>query len=49
MKQGKLVDYLFIAFWAVVLVITLMNKMMLAMDLMAIGMLLSAIRCGVKK
>lgn len=43
MLNEKVVTWFFVLYWAVVLVITLMNKMMLSMDLMAIGMLLCAL------
>lgn len=39
----KVITWFFIIYWAVVLVLTFMNKMMLSMDLMAIGMLLCAL------
>lgn len=39
----KVSTWFFIIYWAIVLVLTLLNKMMLSMDLMAIGMLLCAL------
>lgn len=48
MTKAKMVAWFFVALWAVVLILTLMNKMMLAMDLMAIGMFLDAIKCLIK-
>lgn len=38
-----------VVYWAVVLVLTVMNKMMLSMDLMAIGMLAMAIVAAARK
>lgn len=43
MNWKKAWNYLMVVYWAVVLVLTAMNKMMLSMDLMAMGMLAMAI------
>lgn len=47
--MNKIVSWCFVVFWVIVLVLTFMGKMMLAMDLMAIGMLADALRCVIKK
>ncbi len=38
-----------VGYWAIVLVLTLMNKMMLSMDLMAFGMLAMAVVAVARK
>lgn len=43
MLSKRFLTWFFICYWAIVLVVTLMNKMMLSMDLMAVGMLLGAL------
>ncbi|MBD7894871.1 MULTISPECIES: hypothetical protein [Limosilactobacillus] len=48
MAKNKYVAWFFVILWAVVLFLTFTNKMMLAMDLMAIGMFLDAIKCLIK-
>ncbi len=48
MTKNKIIAWFFVIFWAIVLYLTLTNKMMLAMDLMAIGMFLDAIKCLIK-
>lgn len=49
MNWKKSWNYLMVVYWAVVLVLTVMNKMMLSMDLMAIGMLAMAIVAAARK
>ena len=48
MTKNKIIAWFFVILWAIVLYLTLTNKMMLAMDLMAIGMFLDAIKCLIK-
>lgn len=43
MLSPKFLTWFFICFWAVTLIVTFMGKMMIAMDLMAVGMLLGAL------
>ena len=49
MNWKKAWNYLMVVYWAVVLVLTVMNKMMLSMDLMAIGVLAMAIVAAARK
>lgn len=44
----KLWCYFMVVYWAVVLVLTFMNQMMLSMDLMAIGMFAMAVVAAVR-
>lgn len=44
----KVVNWIRILFWLVVLVLTFTNQMMLAMDWMAVGMFLEAVWCLIK-
>ncbi len=37
MTKDKIIAWFFVILWAIVLILTFMNKMMPAMDLMAIG------------
>lgn len=48
MVKSKVVAWFFVILWAIVLYLTFTNKMMLAMDLMAIGMFLDAVKCLIK-
>ncbi|MCI1974312.1 MAG: hypothetical protein LKJ51_00120 [Limosilactobacillus sp.] len=48
MAKSKVTAWFFVILWAIVLILTFMNKMMLAMDLMAIGMFLDAVVCLIK-
>lgn len=48
MVKSKVVAWFFVILWAIVLILTFMNKMMSAMDLMAIGMFLDAIVCLIR-
>lgn len=48
MAKNKVIAWFFVILWAIVLILTFMNKMMPAMDLMAIGMYLDAIVCLIK-
>lgn len=43
--MNKTIDIIWIIFWLIVLVLSLTNMMMVAMDLMAVGMLAEAAIC----
>ena len=48
-KGKKTWNYLMVAYWAIVLVLTVINKMMLSMYFMAIGMFVMAIVAALRK
>ena len=48
MTKDKIIAWFFVILWAIVLILTFMNKMIPAMDLMAIGMFLDAIVCLIR-